>query len=193
MTRKRRFAIVLVAGAAIAVACGLGGYLQFAGTISSAVPQAIPGQFHLSLGTGQWEIYQLTGTQSGGSFGPASFTVTNNQAPSLTASMVTVTAPGGSQVPVQDQSATSTQTLQKGSDIYTGVASFQAPTAGDYSVSVAGSGASAVVVARPVLSFFRALLPWLAGGLLGLACVVVGLIGVIVAHRRHPQRPVSAP
>jgi len=191
MTRKRRFAIVLIAGAAIAVGCGLGGFLQFAGSITSAVPQHVPGRFEVSLGSGQWEIYQLTGTQTGVSVGGLSVSVTNQQAVSLTASMVTVTAVGGSQLPVQNQSVGTTQTLQRGSDIYVGVATFRAPSAGKYSLSVDSSGPGSVVVARPFLSTLVALLPWLGGGLLGFACAVVGLIGVIVTHRRNPARPTT--
>jgi hypothetical protein len=46
MTRKQRFTIVLAAGGTVIMACALGGYLQLAGTIGSATPQAIPGRFH---------------------------------------------------------------------------------------------------------------------------------------------------
>src|SRR5271169_3529756 len=118
MMRKRRFSIVLIAGAAITIGCALAGYWQLAGTITAAVPRPVPGRFDVSLGTGQWEIYQLTGTQTGASVGGVSVNVTHHQAPSLTAAMLTVTAPGGSQLPVQNQSAGTTETLQQGSEIY---------------------------------------------------------------------------
>ena len=193
MSRKRRFAIVLIAGAALTVACGVIGGVQLAGAITSVSPQPVPGQFHISLASGQWEIYELIGTRSGVSAGGVSFSVTHEQAPIITASMVTVTAPGGIELPVQNQSGNTTQTLQNGSSIYTGVANFQAPRAGNYSVSVAAPGASVVVVARPVLAELRALLPWIAGALLGAACALIGLIGVIVAHRRHPPASVTPP
>jgi hypothetical protein len=198
MTKKRRFAIILLAGAAIITGCAIGGSVQLAGVISSASPQPIPGRFQVSLGSGQWEIYQLTGTRSGVSAGGVSVNVTHFQALSLTASMVTITGANGAQVPVETQSGdyeagsaqvSTIQTLQKGSDIYTGVATFQVPAAGSYVVSVVNSSAGAVVVSRPVLSDFAALLPWLGGGLLGAVCLLIGLIGVIVAHRRSPARP----
>lgn len=191
MTKKRRFAIILLVGAAIITGCAIGGIVQLAGAISSATPQPIPGRFQVSLGSGQWEIYQLTGTQSGVSVGGVSVNVTHYQAPSVTASMVTITSSGGTQVPVQNQSGNTTQTLQRGPDIYAGIASFQAPTAGNYFVSVVNSGAGVIVVSRPVLSYFVALLPWLGGGPFGLACLLIGLIGVIVAHRRSPARPAT--
>jgi hypothetical protein len=198
MTKKRRFAIILLAGAATIVGCAIGGSVQLVGVISSATPQPIPGRFHVSLGSGTWEIYELTGTRSGVSAGGVSVNVTHFQAPSVTASMVTITGADGAQVPVQTQSGdyqagsariSTTQTLQKGSDIYTGIATFQVPAAGNYLVSVVNSGAGAIVVSRPVLSDFAALLPWLGGGLLGAVCLLIGLIGVIVAHRRSPARP----
>jgi hypothetical protein len=189
MTRKWRFAITLLAGAAIIAGCAIGGTVQLAGAITSVTPQPIPGRFQVSLGSGQWEIYQLTGTQSGVSAGGVSVNVTHWDASLLTASMVTVTSADGAQVPVQNQSGNTTQTLQKSSDIYTGVASFQAPTAGNYVITVINSGAGAIVVSRPVLADFVALLPWLGGGLLGAVCLLIGLIGVIVAHRRSPARP----
>jgi hypothetical protein len=191
MTNKRRFAIILLAGAAIVAGCAIGGTIQLTGAITSAAPQPIPGRFQISLGSGQWEIYQLTGTQSGVSVGGISVNATNFNAPSLGASTVTITGADGAQVGVQYQSGNTTQTLQKGSDIYTGVASFQAPKAGKYSVSVINSGAGAVVISRPVLSYFVAMLPWLGGGLLGGACLLIGLIGVIIAHRRNPARPAN--
>src|SRR6516165_5138862 len=95
---KQPFAIVLIGGAALLVACGAIGGLRLAAAINSAAPQPIPGRFDVSLGPGQWEIYQLTGSRSGSSFGGASVSITNNQPASLTASMVRVTAPGGHQV-----------------------------------------------------------------------------------------------
>jgi ABC-type glycerol-3-phosphate transport system substrate-binding protein len=189
MTKKRRFAIILLGGAAIIAGCAIGGTVQLAGTITSATPQPIPGRFQESLGSGQWEIYQLTGTQSGVSAGGVSVNVTHFGPPSLAASMVTITSASGAQVAVQNQSGNSTQTIQKGSAIYTGVASFQVPAAGNYVVSVFNSGAGAVVISRPVLADFVALLPWLAGGLLGAVCLLIGLIGIIVAHRSSPARP----
>jgi hypothetical protein len=188
MTLKRRFAIVLIAGVAIAIGCWVGGFTQFLGTIKSGAPLSVPGQFQVSLGSGQWEIYQLTGTSSGASVGGFSASVTRDQAAFLTAAMVTVTAADGSQQPVQNQSAHTTETLQQGSDIYTGVATFRTPRAGKYSISVESSSAGSIIVARPILSVFLALLPWIAGGLLGCLCVLIGLIGVIVAHRRNPAR-----
>jgi type IV secretory pathway TrbL component len=115
MTKKRRFAIILLGGAAIIAGCAIGGTVQLAGTITSATPQPIPGRFQESLGSGQWEIYQLTGTQSGVSAGGVSVNVTHFGPPSLAASMVTITSASGAQVTVQNQSGNSTQTIQKGS------------------------------------------------------------------------------
>lgn len=184
--RKRRFAIVLVAGFAIAIGCGVGGFTKIAGAINQGAPQHIPGRFQASLGSGQWEIYQLTGTKTGASVGGFSASFSTQQPASLAAAMVTVTSSGGGQLPVQSQSADTTETLQRGSEIYTGVAAFQAPSAGEYSLSVDSPDAGTIVVARPVLSIFVTLLPWIGGGLLGGLCVLVGLIGVIVAHRRNP-------
>jgi hypothetical protein len=193
MTRKRLFAIVLTAGAAIVIGCWVGGFTQFAGALTSGAPQHVPGRFHVSLGSGQWEIYQLTGTTTSASVGAFSASVTNQQAASLTATMVTVTTASGSQLPVRNQSAGATETLRRGSDDYTGVATFRAASAGEFSVSVDSPDAGSIVVARPILSVFLALLPWIGGGLLGGACLVVGLIGVIVAHRRNPARSAAGP
>jgi hypothetical protein len=188
MTKKRRFAIVLLVGVAIGIACGIGGFTQLDGALTAGSPQHVPGRFQVSLGSGQWEIYQLTGTTAGTSVGGISATFTKEQPPSLTAAMVTVTAADGRELPVQNHSADTTETLQRGSDIFTGVATFQAPGAGKYSLSVAGPGAAAIVVGRPVRAIFTMLLPWFGGGLVGGLCVLVGLIGVIVAHRRKVEQ-----
>src|SRR5271165_6235258 len=105
--------------------------------------------------------------------------------------MLTVMAPGGSQLPVQNQSTGTTETLQRGSDVYTGVAKL--PSAEVREVLRVGirlgrrvdhSGPDVPVHLRCVAA--------LAGGRTDRGHMPGGrLIGVIVSHRRNPGRPVG--
>jgi hypothetical protein len=88
---------------------------------------------------------------------------------------------------VHNQSGNSTETLQKGPDLYTGVASFEAPAPGRYSVTVSSDGPDQVILARPVLSDFAAVLPWGIGALAGAMCVPLGLILLTLEYRRRPS------
>ena len=185
---KRRSLGVLLAGIVIAVICGTFAAVQFVGAVRSVTPQRVPGRFQVTLGSGRWDVYQLTGTTSGTSVGGVSVTRTYQQAPTIDSSMLTVTGAGGRRLPVQDRSANTVETLQLGSDLYTGVASFQAPGPARYAVTVDSPGPAEVVLARPVLSLFEDALPWLAGALAGALVFLVGLIMLIVIHRRNPRR-----
>jgi hypothetical protein len=187
MTNRRALG-VLLAGVVIAATCGAFAAVQFIGTVHSAVPQRVPGRFQVTLASGRWDLYQLTGITSGTSVGGVSVTETNQQAPTIDSSMLTVTGAGGRQLPVQNWSGNGVETLQLGSDLYTGVVSFRAPGPARYAVTVDSPGPAEVVIARPVLSVFEDALPWLAGALAGGLCFVVGLIMLIVIHRRNPRR-----
>ena len=187
MTTKRRYVIVVLAGVAIAAACGAFAIVQFIGAVKSAVPQRVPGRFQIALSSGQWDVYQLTGRSSGSNIGGVSVTVAHQLAPTLDSSMMTVTAPDGRQLAVQNRSASSVETLQLGSDLFTGVASFQAPDSGRYSVTVDSRTSTDVVIARPVLSVLGAALPWLGGAAAGGLCVLIGLVLLTLDHRQ-PRR-----
>jgi hypothetical protein len=189
MTAKLGLTVLVMIGAAVVAVCITFAAVQFRAGVTTAVPQRVPGRFQLALSSGQWDVYQLTGTSSGASAGGVSFTVTRQRATTVDAAMMRVTAPDGQQLTVQNRSGNTVETLQLGSDQYTGVASFQAPASGRYSVTVDGSGSADVIIARPVLSVFRALLPWAGGALAGGLCVLTGLLLLTFRHRRDIAAP----
>jgi hypothetical protein len=192
MTAKRGLVVLVVAGAAVVAVCITFATLQFRAGVTAAVPQRVPGRFQIALSSGQWDVYQLTGITSGTSVGGVSFTVTRQQAATVDAAMMHVIAPDGRRLEVQNQSGNTVETLQLDSDQYTGVASFQAPESGRYSVTVDGGGEADVVIARPVLSVFRALLPWAGAALAGALCVLIGLLLLTFRHRRDMAAPPPA-
>jgi hypothetical protein len=102
----------------------------------------------------------------------------------LSSATIAVTAPDGRPVTVQDQSANGTESLQRGPDLYTGVAGFEAATSGPYSVTVRSDRPGEVIVGRPVLAGLVPVLLWGIGALAGAACVALGLILLTLQYRR---------
>ena len=127
MTRKHLYVGVLLIGVCALVGFGAVAAVR-AASFGSGSPRHVPAQFRESLAAGRWDFYELTGTTSGTSAGAFSYSVTHQRSPELSSSVIAVTAPGGRPVPVHDQAGNSTETLQKGPDLYTGVANFDRPT-----------------------------------------------------------------
>jgi hypothetical protein len=185
MTRRRLYVAVVLIGV-----CALAGFGAVAGVKAAALgsgsPRHVPGQFRESLSAGRWDVYELTGTTTGNSVGPLSYSVTHRRPPSLNASAMSVTAPGGQPIPMHDQASNTTETIQKGSDLYTGVTNFNAPSSGSYSITVNSEGPGQVILARPVGSELAGLLPWAGGALAGAVCVLLGLVLLTLGYRSGP-------
>jgi hypothetical protein len=185
VTKRRRYAIVVLIG--LCVGLGFGAVADAKSPFGIKGPEPVPGQFRESLPSGHWDVYQRTGTRTGGSVGAFSYSDTRRSAPELNSSMIVVTAPNGHQLPVNDQSGAAVETLQKGPDLYTKVADFDAPSSGTYSLAVHSPGPEQVILARPILSAVLRFLPWAAAAAAGALCFVIGLILLIVEYRRGPQ------
>ena len=182
MTRRRLNIVVVLIGV-----CALAGFGAVAAAKATALgsgsPRHVPGQFRETLSAGRWDFYELTGSTSGTSVGPFSYSVTHQQSALLNASAISVTAPGGQPLSVHDQATNTTETIRKGPDIYTGVGNFDAPSAGRYSITVSSDGPGEVILARPILTEFVGLLPWVGGALAGALCIALGLILLTFGHR----------
>jgi hypothetical protein len=190
MTRKRLYTGVLVIG--ICALAGFGGVAAVqAAAIGSGTPRPVPGQFRESLSAGRWEVYELTGTTSGSSVGPLSYSVTHRQSPLAGPADISVTAPDGQLVAMRGQASNTTQTIQRGPYLYTGVAGFAAPSSGRYSITVSSAEPGRVLLARPILSQLVGLLPWAGGALAGAVCIAVGLILLTVGYRHRPAPTVG--
>lgn len=187
MTRKRLYVGVLLLGV-----CALAGFgavaAARAASFGSGRPRHVPAQFRESLAAGRWDFYELTGTTRGTSAGGFSYSVTHQRSPDLSSSVIAVTAPDGRPVTVHDQASNSTETLQKGPDLYTGVANFEASASGRYSITVRSAGPDQVILARPVLAELAEVLPWGAGALAGAMCILLGLVLLTLGYRRRPGR-----
>jgi hypothetical protein len=187
VTRKRLYVSVVLLGVCALAGFGTVAAVRAAASFGSGSPRHVPAQFRETLAAGRWDFYELTGTTRGTSAGPLSYSVTHQRSPDLSSSLIAVTAPDGRPVPVHDQSGNTTETLQKGPDRYTGVANFEAPAPGRYSVTVRTDGPDQVILARPVLSDIAAVLPWGIGALAGALCVLLGLILLTLDYRRRPS------
>ena len=87
---------------------------------------------------------------------------------------VTVTAPGGGDVPTH---SSSTQTFTRGGDTYRSVVTFTTPSAGSYAIAVEGDAGRQVIVGR---SFTQYLGGIGAGALVGLLAALLFLVGVVL-------------
>jgi hypothetical protein len=176
---------MVLVGAGVALACMAVGAGHFrSGGFRQSVTRQVPGRFDLSLPAGPWDVYQMTGNTQSTYVGGVSVNVTHQGAPTLDSSMMVVMAPGGHRLRVRNWPRNSVETLQEGSNLFTAVASFDAPNSGDYSIAVTSRSPGYVVVARPVLSVVVAALPWLGGVLAGGICSIVGLM--MFLKRRSP-------
>ena len=87
---------------------------------------------------------------------------TRSQPVTLSATDVTVVALDGQPVPTRQKTGRVTETVHRGSAIYTGAVKFRISAAGSYEVRIqADGGANEVVVARSIGDVVRAAIPWL--------------------------------
>jgi hypothetical protein len=116
-------------------------------------------------------------------------TTTNPGSTSVTESDVTVHGPDGAEVPVNAPDTGFTQTFQNGSDLWVGVAQFDAATTGTYLVDVGGSGSTVAVA--PGFGALGRILGWIAliaiGGLLALAGLITLIVGLV--RRSSSRKP----
>jgi hypothetical protein len=83
----------------------------------------------------------------------------------------------------------SSESLTRDQDIYTGVARFVVPEAGEYHVRIDGPPGKRVVVAPSIGSGFGAVLGWLFAGLASVVALVVGVVLIIIGAIRRRRRP----
>jgi hypothetical protein len=137
---------------------------------------AVPGEHRISLSSGTHVIFQRAGISSDA--------LTVDERIDLDA--ITVTSVDGRELTVR-QPGTLTETLARDSTTYIGVARFDVPSAGEYTVRISGSRNTEIIVTRSLGATARSVLGWLAAGLAAGAAIVAGIIVIIVgwlAHRR---------
>lgn len=195
-TRRRVAIALLVIGAAVAVPCGVVAALSAKNDLKIVGSAATPSQFEVTIRSGEWEIYEQTGTVSGGSIGFFHYSSTTGQPLDIDASDIRVEDSQGIALALRRRfSNHSFDTYDTGSHIYTGVASFEAPSAGRYSVAVTSPGSDTVIVARRPLAAVAASVPLIIGAAAGGVAFVVGLILLILDldRRRRARYPRHGP
>ena len=140
---------------------------------------AAPGSTQLHLRVGKYVLYERTGTRRGGS----GFTFTNNGPLTIGPGQVQVTGPNGEPVPVGTLGNVS-ETITRGSRIYTGAVSFRSRAAGDYIVKVESEPRD-VIVARSIGDTFAAIAGWFVVAILGGLVVAIGVVLLIIGIVRR--------
>ncbi|HET6815827.1 MAG TPA: DUF2510 domain-containing protein [Mycobacteriales bacterium] len=173
---------VLGAGIAIAIAGGVGTGVTFGRTILGSEAFALPAHFQRHFGTGTYEVYQRTGSRSGG----GGLTFTNERPTTLTPADVTVTAADGTRLTTRYPGG-ATETITRGSGSYTGAILFDVPASGDYTVDIRpnGAGFPQAVVTRTLGGAARAAAKWIVLLVLGALAATVGLVLLIVGIVRR--------
>lgn len=179
---------VIALGVAVAVVAGVGLVLRVVSVFSSPAVST-PADLHRHLRPGTYEVYERTGSKSGA----GGFSFTNDGPVTITPADVAVVGPDGRPVAV-GMPGTVSETVTRGSQIYTGAVRFTVVTSGVYDVRVRSTGgAGEVVVAETLGSTFRSGAQWFGVLGLGVFVMLVGflllLIGVL---RRRSARPTAS-
>lgn len=184
-TRGQRILLVLVVlGGVLFVVGAIGFVASMVGGLSGG-GVATPGTVERDLGSGEWVIYQRTGTNRGG----GGVTFTTDGPPTMSPEEVRVTDPDGNPVRVRLRFENETITLNQA--IYHSALSFDAPRSGTYRLEFAQSRGE-VLVRRGVLNQFAAAARWLLASVPGALLVVIGGIALIVSRRRS-RRALAPP
>jgi hypothetical protein len=169
------FAIAVVLGAVSVGELVTGTVHGLVGAFDSQ-PIAAPGQVERTLQPGTWVVYQIDN--------PSNSSVWTQ--PTLTPSQVTVTAPGGTSVPVLATSGMMSMSWSSDGppQSYSAFGQFDVTTKGQYLVALRGSAAQVMLSMSPDSAFatVSSSFGWFAGigsaiflGLLGLALLLIGL------------------
>lgn len=178
-----RTAVVVALIGLLAAVPGIVGVVHTFGDVLSSPAYQVPATLRLDLGSGDYTIYQRSGTRD--SYGP--LTVTRGADVELTPADVQITAPDGSDVPVAPRAAN--ETITTGTTEYVSALRFRADRAGRYTIRIESPAPTAVKVQRPLVAQLRRSLPWLGlVGLGGLLVVTGTVLFVVGALRRNADR-----
>jgi len=169
---------VLIVGALLAGPSGILLVVRAVRDINSPAV-TVPSTTSRHLGSGNWVVYQQTGTT--GAFG--AFSITHDRTTTLDPTQVTVTGPDGA--PVQVQYVAVNENITRQGDIFTGAVEFRVAAAGTYQVQITTPDQERVLIARPINQAFGNLLPLVGIGSVGGLLVIVGTVLVIIGSVRR--------
>jgi hypothetical protein len=171
--RARVPGVLLAIGSLLAILGVVIGVVNLVHALSpSGQPWATPGARDLHLSAGRWTVYEATDS-------------TTSQ-PSTRPRQVAVFGPSGSVKLSCAYCGGSRQTLTLGTQTYVGVVTFDAPTDGQYKVTVTSADRSVVVapgLGRNMLAFAGGFLLAACGGVLAFVSLA-WLVIAGIAHRR---------
>jgi len=170
--------VVIGIGLVIGVVSVIAIAIPLVGTFTSP-SYAVPGDIRVHLHHTRYIVYQHTGTRS-------TFGSTKDDVPAairMEPAALSVQASDGSAVPVEvDESS---ETLTRGSDVYSGALAFDAPSGGEYDLTFTNTTSTTVVIARSLSDAVRSVAVWFAVGAVGGAVMVGGVIMLIVGIVRR--------
>ena len=144
------------------------------GDALSAPARQTPLDAQLPLQPGQYTVFQLTGEQH--SVGNLRYK--QNHAPTITPADVQATGPDGQTI-TATSAGPMTETLTRGTQIYTGAVHLDVKTAGGYRVQIVPAG-STVIIAPSIGTGFASVVPWIAAALVSALVFLLGL-GLFIA------------
>jgi hypothetical protein len=165
---------------------GLGILLGIAAAIGIAIPlagsftsprYAVPGDLRVHLHDAKYTVYQFTGTRS--VFGNSD----SIGAVRIEPSVVAVTAPDGTSVPVFRTDAN--EELTRNRDVYTASLEFDAPADGLYLLRFRNAIPTQVIVSRSILDALQGVWGWFVVGGIGGLLFVTGVVMLIVGAVRR--------
>jgi hypothetical protein len=169
-------ALILGVTSGVVVAMSVGG--PFYETLTSP-SRPTPVDTQLSLEAGRYTVFELVGRQS--SQGPV--TTTRRDAPTVTPDMIDVTGPDGATIAPKGFTSSS-ESLTRDEDIFTGVARFVVDEPGRYHVRIDGPAGRQVVIAPSFGSGIGGVLGWLFAGVASLVALGLGVILIVVGATR---------
>jgi hypothetical protein len=178
-------AVALVAGVASAAVVVKSVGAPFSEAITNA-SLPTPVAESMTLREGQYTVFELVGQQD--SRGPV--TTWQRGAPTIRPEMVRVSGPDGATITSRPFTS-GTETLNRGQDIYTGVARFDVAAAGSHRVRVDGPSGREVVIAPSFGSGFGAARNWVLAVIGCFLALVVGVVLILVGATRR-RRPAVA-
>lgn len=181
--RQRTLAIALLIGGAMGGVLGLALFAVFAvGGLLDTTALKAPVHVVVACSTGTYYVYQQTGSQ----FSVPGFSYSHSGFPTLTPRQVHVIGPDGR--PDTTWSANAAETITKGSTIYSNAVGFEAPKAGDYSVTLTPSSPTTIIIAPSLGGQFLHAVPWLILTGVGFPVGIAGLILLVRESNRRKRR-----
>lgn len=165
---------MIVVGFLVTMAAGISVVLPFVRIVTSAKTLTVPGSTRLHLSSGEYVIFEATGTtDERGGYGR-----------SIDTGSVRITGADGTAVAVS-RAGGATETITRDDQDYTGAVEFKLPKTADYDFEIRGDAPGGALVGRSPTDVLRRAVPWMVIGGLGVLIGVAGIVLTIVGSIRR--------